>query len=131
MFNSPARYGAVAMTLHWLLAAAIIGQLFLGKYMHELPDSDADKFAFFQLHKSIGITILALTVVRIAWRLVNIVPPLPKTMPPWQKRLAKLSHLLLYGFMLAIPLSGWAMVSASPLGIPTIWFGVAEVPHLP
>jgi len=131
MLNSPARYGAVAMTLHWLIAAAIIGMLILGKYMHELDDNDPNKFALYQLHKSTGITILTLSVLRLVWRLVNVVPPLPAHMPAWERWAAHASHFLLYFFTIAIPLSGWAMVSASPLGVPTIWYRVFEVPHLP
>lgn len=131
LFNSPARYGAVAMTLHWLIAAAIIGMLILGKYMHNLEDNDPSKFGLYQLHKSTGITILTLSVLRLVWRLVNVVPPLPTDLPVWQRWAANVSHVLLYVFMIAIPLSGWAMVSASPLGVPTIWYGVFEVPHLP
>lgn len=127
----PTRYGTVAMTLHWLIALAIIGMLIVGKYMHELEDADPAKFELYQLHKSTGITILALSVLRLLWRLVNKVPPLPATMPAWQRFGAHASHFLLYFLMVAIPLSGWAMVSASPLGIPTIWFGLFQVPHLP
>ena len=129
--NSETRYGTVAMLLHWLIALAIISLLIVGKYMHELPNSDPNKFALYQLHKSFGITVLVLTVLRIVWRVVNKVPPLPPGMPAWQRWGAHASHVLLYVFALAIPLSGWAMVSASPLGIPTLWFGVAEIPHLP
>ncbi len=125
------RYGTVAMTLHWLIAAAIIGMLAVGKYMHGLPDSDADKFALYQLHKSFGITILALTLVRIAWRLMHPAPPLPATMPLWERWAAHGSHFLLYALMLGLPLSGWLRVSTDRLGIPTLWFGLFEVPHFP
>jgi cytochrome b561 len=127
----PTRYGAIAMTLHWLIAFAIIGLLVVGKYMHGLEDSDPNKFALYQLHKSAGISVLALTVARLLWRIVNKVPGLPPGMPAWQRGLAHLSHFSLYFLMIAIPLSGWAMVSASPLGIPTFWFGLFQVPHLP
>ncbi len=129
--NSEKRYGAVAMTLHWLIAAMIIGMLVLGKYMADLPGNDPNRFDLIQLHKSIGITILTLSVLRVLWRLVNKVPPLPAQMPAWERFAAHASHLLLYVLIIAIPLSGWAMVSASPLGIPTIWFGVVQIPHLP
>ena len=129
--NSERRYGSVAVTLHWLIALAIIGMLILGKYMADLPNSDPSKFDLIQLHKSFGISILALSVLRLAWRLVNKVPPLPPQMPTWERYAAHASHFLLYVLMIGIPLSGWAMVSASPLGIPTIWFGQFEIPHLP
>jgi len=131
LFNSPKCYGVVAMTLHWLIAAAIIGMLVFGKYMNGLPDTDANKFALYQLHKSVGITILVLSVARLGWRLVNVVPPLPAGMPAWQRWGAHLSHFGLYVLMIGIPLSGWARVSSDPIGIPTIWFGMFEIPPLP
>lgn len=119
------------MLLHWLIAFAIIGMLIVGKYMHELDDNDPNKFMLYQLHKSTGISILVLSVLRLLWRGVNKVPPLPPGMPAWQRAVAHFSHFSLYFLMLAIPLSGWAMVSASPLGIPTIWYGLFQVPHIP
>jgi cytochrome b561 len=129
--NSPTRYGNVAMTLHWLIAIAIIGMLVLGKYMHGLPRSDPDRFMLYQLHKSIGLTILALTVLRVGWRVINPAPPLPASMPIWERWAAHASHFLLYALMLLIPLSGWAVASTSSSGVPTSWFGLFEVPHLP
>lgn len=129
--NTETRYGAVAVTLHWLIALGIIGMLIVGKYMHALPDSDPSKFDLYQLHKSFGITILALSVARLLWRLVNPVPRLPPQMKWWERYAAHTSHFLLYVLMVAIPLSGWALASSSPLGIPTLWFGQFEVPHLP
>ncbi len=129
--NAPTRYGTVAMTLHWLIALAIVGMLIVGKYMADLPNTDPNKFALFQLHKSFGITILTLTVLRIGWRLTHPVPALPPGMPAWQRWGAHISHYGLYALMLAIPLSGWAMVSASTLGIPTLLFGAVELPSLP
>lgn len=131
MTNSETRYGSVAKTLHWLIAFAIIGLLVVGKYMHGLPDNDPDKFALYQMHKSFGISVLVLTVVRILWRVTNKVPPLPAGMPAWQRWGAHLSHFGLYALMLAIPLSGWAVASSSPFGIPTLLFGAAELPNLP
>jgi cytochrome b561 len=125
------RYGTVAMALHWLIAVAIIGMLAAGKYMHGLPDSDPNKFVLYQLHKSFGITILVLTVARVAWRFMHPVPPLPATMAPWERWAAHGSHFLLYALMLGLPLSGWLRVSTDRLGIPTLWFGLFEVPHFP
>ncbi|MFM9863743.1 MAG: cytochrome b [Micropepsaceae bacterium] len=131
MTTGPTRYGTVAMTLHWLIAFAIMMLLAVGKVMHELPDNDPNKFFIYQMHKSFGITVLVLTVVRIVWRLTHAVPGLPAGMPAWQRWGAHLSHFGLYALMLAIPLSGWAMASSSPYGIPTLLFGVVELPHLP
>ena len=129
--NSETRYGAVAVTLHWLIAIGIIGMLVLGKYMADLTNDDPSKFDLIQLHKSFGISILVLSVLRLAWRLVNKVPPLPAHMPTWERWAAHASHILLYFLIIALPLTGWAVASASPLGIPTIWFGQFEIPHLP
>lgn len=129
--NTPTRYGTVAMALHWVIAFAIVGMLIVGKYMHDLPNDDPNKFALYQLHKSFGITILVLTVARIGWRLTHPAPPLPPGMPAWQRWGAHLSHFGLYALMLAIPLTGWAVASSSPLGIPTMLFGAVELPHLP
>ena len=131
LFNSPARYGAVAVTLHWLIAIVIIGQLIVGTYMHDLPDQDPSKFQLYQLHKSTGITIFFLSLARLGWRMINIIPPLPAHMPTWQRWAAHGSHFLLYALMIAIPLSGWLRVSTDPIGIPTIYFGLFEVPHFP
>jgi cytochrome b561 len=129
--NNPVRYGAVTVTLHWVIAAAIIFMLALGKVMHELPDESPDKFPLYQLHKSIGLTILVLSVARLGWRLVNVVPPLPAHMSMWERWAAHVSHFLLYALIIGIPLSGWARVSSDPIGIPTIWFGLFEIPHMP
>lgn len=131
MTTSPTRYGTVAMILHWVIAFAIVGMLIVGKYMHELDNDDPNKFALYQLHKSFGITILALTVLRIVWRVINPVPPLPAGMPAWQRWGAHLSHFGLYALMLAIPLTGWGVASTSRLGIPTMLFGMVELPNLP
>lgn len=131
MTSLPTRYGTVAMTLHWLIALAIIGMLTVGKYMVDLPNTGPNKFALYQLHKSFGITVLVLTLVRIGWRVVHPVPALPPGMPAWQRFGAHFSHYGLYALMLAIPLSGWAAVSASTLGIPTLLFGAVELPSLP
>jgi cytochrome b561 len=129
--NVLTRYGTVAMTLHWLIAIAIIGLLIVGKYMVDLPNNDPNKFALYQLHKSFGISVLVLTVVRVIWRLSHPVPALPAGMPAWQRWSAHFSHFGLYALMLAIPLTGWAVASSSSLGIPTLLFGAAELPNLP
>lgn len=129
--NTPTRYGLVALTLHWLIALAVIAMLALGFLMGEAREGSAIQFQLFQWHKSIGITILLLTVLRLAWRLMNRQPPLPATMPLWERALARLTHLAFYVLLFALPLTGWAMVSASPLGIPTLLYGVVPWPNLP
>jgi len=101
------RYTDVAIWLHWLIAAAIFYNLVSGLLRPVLPRG------FFAFHISAGITILALSVVRVFWRLTHRPPPdLP--MHAWERRLAHLVHFLVYAAMLALPLSGWALVSANP-----------------
>ena len=124
------RYDSVAMTLHWLIAAAVLTNIALGLYMGDLPRSDPMKFAIIQLHKSIGLTVLVLTLMRIAWRLMHPFLPLPEDMPRALKFLARTTHILLYTLLLALPLTGWMIVSSSPLGLPTSYFGLFDWPHL-
>lgn len=124
-------YGGVAITLHWLIAIAIIANIVLGLYFADLPRSDPDKFILTQTHKSIGLTVLVLSLIRVAWRLVNPVPPLPRSMSPALRFSSRTIQVLLYVLIVLIPLAGWAMVSASPLGLPTRYFGWFEWPQIP
>jgi cytochrome b561 len=123
------RYTAVAIALHWSIAALIIGMILLGWTMTSMREG-ADQFALFQLHKSIGVTILLLTVARIAWRLMNPPPPEPP-MPGWQRMLALVVHVGFYVMLVVMPLTGWIMVSADPSGIATRLFQTVPWPHLP
>lgn len=129
--NSLLRYGSIAMTLHWVIAALIITNIAIGLYMGGLPRSDPNAFQIFQLHKSIGLTVLMLSLARLVWRLVNPVPPLPRGMSPVMRFLGHTSHFLLYFFMIGIPLSGWLMVSASSMGLGTPFFGLFHFPDAP
>ncbi len=125
------RYTSVAVALHWAIAILIVGQVAVGLYMHKLPNISPIKFDLYQLHKSSGLTILALTFVRLGWRFSHRPPALPGDMPSWQKLVARATHWAFYALIFLTPLAGWAMVSASPTDIPTKWFGLAGVPHLP
>jgi cytochrome b561 len=125
-----AHYNAVAKTLHWLIALGIIGMLALGWIMGSVPNGPL-KFSLFQWHKSIGITILLLSLIRLGWRLIHTAPPLPADMPRWEVIAAKTTHVLFYILIIVMPLTGWIIVSASPLGLPTILYGVIPWPHLP
>lgn len=128
------RYTSVAIILHWLIAVMVIGQLAGGLYMNKLPDTEAAlKFELFQLHKSFGITILLLTLVRLGWRLTHKAPPLPAAMAGWEKLAARGAHVGFYILLIALPLVGWAVVSSSPLAdsVQTYLFGVIHWPHLP
>jgi cytochrome b561 len=132
--NKYDRYSNVAIALHWLIALLVIGQLAGGIYMSKLPDTQASlKFELFQLHKSFGITILLLTLIRLGWRLTHKAPPLPAEMPRWEKISARGAHVGFYILLIALPLVGWAVVSSSPLAdsVQTYLFGVIHWPHLP
>jgi len=129
--NTTTGYGLVAILFHWVMAALMLGMFALGLYMHNQPITDPGTFALYQWHKSFGMVVLALAVLRLAWRFANPAPKLPEDMHPLERLAAKLGHAGLYAVMLAIPVSGWFMVSASPFGIPTILFDVLPVPHLP
>lgn len=120
-----ARYSAGAVVLHWLIALALAFQLALGFAMPH----DERGFALFQLHKSVGITILLLSLVRLAWRLTHRPPPLVEG--GLGGALARTVHGLLYVFMIGQPLTGWAMVSTDATRIPTLLFGTVPWPHLP
>ncbi|MEQ1695344.1 MAG: cytochrome b [Hyphomicrobiaceae bacterium] len=133
MTRSP-RYGAVAIGLHWATALFVLVLLGAGLWMTDAikaPETRNFAFKVYQWHKSLGLTVLVLTVVRILWRVMNPPPPLPAGMTRFERGAASLAHAGLYALMLAIPLAGWAMVSASPLGFPTMVFGLFEWPHLP
>lgn len=129
--NTTLRYGSVAMTFHWIIAVLIIANICVGLYMGELPRSDPMKFTIFQIHKSIGLTVLVLSILRLVWRLMNPIPPLPAGMNPALKYGARTSHFLLYFLMIFIPLTGYIMVSASPLGNGTSYFFLFDWPNLP
>ena len=125
------RYSTVAMSLHWAIALLMIGNIGLAWYFNSLPH--ALRSPPTQLHKSIGITVLVLTLARIAWRFIGPPPPLPDSLRAWEKIGARISHVVFYGLMLGLPLTGWAMVSASPLITvhPTVLFGVIPWPAFP
>ncbi len=122
--NSPTRYGTVAQFLHWAVVLLLITQITLAAIAHELP-LGLDKLAVLARHKSVGITILGLATLRLAWRLFNP-PPAPPPMPRWQQAAARLNHLLLYAFLFLMPLTGWLMSSAS--NYPVSWFGLVQLP---
>ncbi len=126
------RYSTVAIILHWVIALLLIGNLAGGLLLDQIEDYDKQLFfTIIQLHKSTGITILFLALARLAWRLAHPAPPLPDHMTPLELVLAKVSHWGFYVVMIALPLSGWAMVSTAKVKFPMLYFGTFEVPMLP
>jgi len=124
------RYAPVAIGLHWLIALAILFQISLGWRMDDHAHG-AQTYLVFQLHKSVGITILLLSLIRLGWRLSHPPPPLPANLTTWERRLAALTHIGFYVIMICLPLTGWLIVSASKTQIPTLLYGTVPWPHLP
>ncbi|WP_265516170.1 cytochrome b [Nitratireductor luteus] len=128
--NTRAGYGLLAIALHWTIAALVVGQISLGLVMLRVTDQRL-AFDLIQWHKSIGLLILALIVIRLAWRMANPQPRPLASLRRWEKTASQAVHRLLYALLIALPLTGWALVSASVLGIPTLVFGLFLFPHLP
>jgi cytochrome b561 len=111
MRHTPAHFSPLARLLHWSMALMIIAMLFIGAGM---VASVSQRHAWLlDLHRPLGIAILLLAIVRVIVRVSSRTPALPGDLPAWQKLAATLSHYLLYALMLAMPLIGWAMVSAA------------------
>ncbi|KFN48899.1 hypothetical protein P873_13180 [Arenimonas composti TR7-09 = DSM 18010] len=125
--NRDDSWGWVSISLHWLVVLAVLGLCAVGFLMQELPNRPY-KVEIYALHKSLGLTVLGLTVLRLLWRLVAGTPAPAPGMPRWQRWLASASHGALYAILLAMPLSGWLYNSAS--GFPLQWFGVFSLPKL-
>ncbi|MFT3997908.1 MAG: YceI family protein [Asticcacaulis sp.] len=124
---TPAVYHRASRYLHWAMAALIFYMVFLG---WTLEDKDGGLFSRYQMHKSVGFLILFLTVVRIGLRLAYKAPAEIEG-PKWQMAAAKAVHIGFYVLMIGLPLSGWALVSTAKVPVPTLWFGVVPIPHLP
>ena len=124
-------YTKTAVVLHWLIALGIFALIGVGLIMKNAHLPPMRVFQLYQLHKSIGVVVLLLAVVRLAWRLFHRPPDLPASMKRLEQLAAHAGHGLIYVFLIALPLSGWALVSASRLNIPTVLFGVVPWPHLP
>ncbi len=131
MLRKPRRYTRVAQALHWVTAVAVLALLGTGLTMTRLDETGAAAFQLYQLHKSIGLTVLALTLARIGWRLSHTPPPLPAIMDRGERLAARTAHIGFYALLLGLPLGGWLMVSLAPLSVPTVWFARLPVPHLP
>jgi len=121
------RYGAVAQSLHWIIAALIVTQFILANLADDLP-LGAHKLGLLARHKSVGMTILMLAILRLFWRLKNPPPALPAGMKLIEILLAKLTHAAFYVLLFAMPLSGWLMSSAKNYSVS--WFGLFTWPNL-
>lgn len=125
--NTVLRWGALSQTFHWVIVMLIIVQFVLARIEHDLP-LGLEKFAVLARHKSVGITILILATLRLLWRWMNPVPPLPDTLKPYERVLAHLTHFGLYFFLFAMPITGWMLSTAS--NFPVSYWGWFTLPNL-
>ena len=150
MTDSTTRYNKTAVILHWLIAIAIFGMFALGWYMTDLPKEGPKQLAYdlfdwgiytwqlaeeasprtfyFNLHKSIGITLFGLIIIRILWRITHKPPALLATYKAWERKLATSTHHFLYLLMIAMPLTGLITAVSSKYGVK--WFGVPFIKGL-
>lgn len=150
MLNSTTRYTRTAVILHWVIAIGIFAMFALGWFMTELPKEAPKQMAYdlfdlgvytwrlaeeasprtfyFNLHKSIGVTLFALIVIRILWRITHRPPAMLSSYRAWERKLATGTHHLLYLFMIALPVSGVIMATYSKYGIK--WFGIPLIKGL-
>lgn len=125
--NTAERWGAVSQLFHWIIVALILVIAYLGLTMTGLPNGPR-KINIYALHKSIGLTILALVTLRVLWRLYAGAPAAVAGTPAWQHRIASITHFGLYVLLFAMPLSGWLFNSAA--GYPLQWFKLFNLPAI-
>jgi cytochrome b561 len=123
-----ARYTRVAIWLHWIIAALIVANLTIG-LIHDDLDR-AIRGPLMNFHKATGITILVLTLARLAWRLTHRPPPDDPVMKPWERALAHLTQWVFYGLLIILPLTGWLLISTGKNSLMG-WYGLFTVPPLP
>ena len=116
------RYSSVAIILHWTIAAALALQIVLGWRIGDVEG--VTRTAVLQLHKTIGVTILLLTVVRLVWRVTKKPPAMDSSLTPIERLASHWVHMGFYAALLALPLTGWAMVSAQRVGAMKLLGGV-------
>ena len=124
--NSNTHYGKIAIVFHWVMVLLLVCLLMLGLYMVSLPIG-LEKLKLYGWHKELGVLVLGLAMLRIAWRFCNITPSLAY-LPLWEIVAARCTHWAFYLLMFALPLSGWIMSSAA--GLPVSFFGLFVLPDL-
>jgi cytochrome b561 len=121
------RYSRGAIAFHWAIAALVLFNLWLGLFHESLPR----EWKVMPVHKSVGITVLVLSIARLGWRLAHRPPALPVAIPDWEKLAARAVHWAFYVLLLAMPLTGWTFSSNPERLRPFSWFWLADVPLLP
>ncbi len=124
--NTTHAWGSLSKAFHWLIVLLIINQWLIAERADELKG--LAKLEALAWHKSFGMTVLMLAVLRLVWRLMNPTPQLATETKPWERMLAKISHALLYALIFAMPLTGWMMSSAK--NYPVSWFKLFQFPDL-
>ena len=117
------RYTRTAIVLHWLIACGVLTQFFLGWWMQTLPDKTGVQAWWFNLHKSIGLTVFMVVIVLLAWRWRHPPPPLPPFMPAWQRYSAKIVHWGIYACLIIMPIAGY--MGSSFTRFPIRYWGIA------
>lgn len=125
--NNAYAWGSLSIGLHWLTLIMILSLAAVGMNMDDLPNGP-QKIQVYALHKSVGLTVLALTLIRLSWRFCSVTPEPIAGTPKWQEWTAKLVHGVLYALLLAMPISGWLYNSAA--GFPLKYFGLFSLPKL-
>lgn len=123
------RYKPIVVAIHWLTAALVVTQVWLGFTFHDLPKGTPERAELFLWHKTVGVTILILALIRLAVRLINPPPPYPDELAKWERAFAVWTHRLFYFLLVALPLTGLAAVSKG--GPSTVLVGGLEVPTVP
>ncbi len=128
--NTIKSYGLVSKIFHWLIGLAVIGMLIIGPFLTRIKNQHlADQL--FTLHKSVGMILLLLIILRLSWRLTNITPTSSTHVQPWQQKAEKYAHFLMYLALFVMPLSGWAMSTAAGY-LPSIFgYGEFAMPFIP
>lgn len=120
--DNPERYGAVSKLFHWGMAVLVIYMLYLGLTMEDLP-LGPEKLRLIGLHKSLGIIVLVLALLRLKWRWFSKTPPLPDDLDKMHRVGSKLAHSMFYGLLILIPLCGWVMSSARGFSVSVFGWG--------
>lgn len=128
--NTETHYGSVSKWFHWIVALLIIGMLALGTSFDFISDKPT-RLVLIQFHKTIGVTILFLMILRYLWRFMNPRPALPHTIPCWQRFASHVSHHLLYLTTFAMTLSGWIMSTAAGYSVNFWWIANITFPGIP
>ncbi len=120
------RYSTTAIIIHWIMAIMILAMIGLGLYMTGLEKGSDERSYFFALHKSLGLTLALLAIIRLIWKICSTSPPLPDYIAPLQRKMAAATHYLLYLLMFIQPVSGY--ISSSFSGYKTKFWGI-PLPH--